>query len=718
MKYIENNFVKWQKDCISNIIDKKYVILSSPTGSGKTKCYEYWALQKKERPIFITSPVKSLSNQRFRELTSKGYKVGLETGDVHFIPSNDVDIICCTQEIYNSKYRDYPDHTLVIDEFSYIFDDNKRARVYIDSLKYSKASNILICSATFGNTKGIKKYIDKITNKDFFLYENNERLTELEYKDEIKREDIKNSLVVAYSVRECRLIALKLFKDRCKNINSNSSLYIEEIQSLAKKYNINNQELMELATKGVVYYYGRLLPKEKLFIEELFEKRLIDTVVGTDALALGVNFPIENVIFADFYKINNNKEKTLISKNLFIQLSGRAGRKQYFNKGYVYWCSLLEHIKKENLQTNFKKLLTTPQEDFNIDLRANIKDILTNKTTIDEEAKFITTNSTTNKDYDAERKKIQQTIDFITNLDVTSFTFKKIYNIDISGGFYKAIDNLDDKRKNKLITLSEELFKIQTTFEENIKDVYFEEFNPIENCQLFIDILLETSIYTMIKRYCRAADNANEIDIRKLLQLRKYLYSLPFKYIEKYELSDLDNIIDKIDPMILHPYQDTFNNREDSCLSIMEILKDYKSILKGTNSILENSKRVNKKTNLKENKKNNNKEDTKMKKKDKNEIPCPDNFDIIQIKGRKYIKVMLDKNKILVCDYFKNGRLNLHYIPLDTIYIPVGRINSTTFKSMWPRINFYSIGRTLVNTISTNSLDEFYSSYRKRRGLK
>ena len=36
------------------------------------------------------------------------------------------------------------------------------------------------------------------------------------------------------------------FKDRCENSNLNSSFYIEEIQSLAKKYNIKNQELMEL----------------------------------------------------------------------------------------------------------------------------------------------------------------------------------------------------------------------------------------------------------------------------------------------------------------------------------------------------------------------------------------------------------------------------------------------------------------------------------------
>lgn len=35
-----DEFVEWQRDCLDFIDDEKYVILSSPTGSGKTRCYE------------------------------------------------------------------------------------------------------------------------------------------------------------------------------------------------------------------------------------------------------------------------------------------------------------------------------------------------------------------------------------------------------------------------------------------------------------------------------------------------------------------------------------------------------------------------------------------------------------------------------------------------------------------------------------------------------
>lgn len=58
MLFLENDLANWQKKCINTIKDKQYVILSSPTGSGKTKCYENWAFNKEERPIFITYQLK------------------------------------------------------------------------------------------------------------------------------------------------------------------------------------------------------------------------------------------------------------------------------------------------------------------------------------------------------------------------------------------------------------------------------------------------------------------------------------------------------------------------------------------------------------------------------------------------------------------------------------------------------------------------------------
>ena len=125
---IANGDFSWQDECYDKIRNKKNVILSSPTGSGKTKVFLKQAEEQSGRPIIITAPIKALSNQRYRELLDAGYTVGLETGDIKNVP-DDCDFICCTQEIYTNKYADLEDVTLIMDEFHYIFENPSRARI-------------------------------------------------------------------------------------------------------------------------------------------------------------------------------------------------------------------------------------------------------------------------------------------------------------------------------------------------------------------------------------------------------------------------------------------------------------------------------------------------------------------------------------------------------------------------------------------------------------
>ena len=241
--------VKWQEDCNKIISNKDNVILSSPTGSGKTIVYLKWALSKNQRTIYITSPIKSLANQRYRELKKLGYIVGIETGDIKNVPQN-CDFICCTQEIYTNKYVDDEEATVIIDEFHYIFENYERTRTYIDCLKNTKAHNIMICSATLGNDiKKLSKYIDSLTNREFYTYTNGERLTELKYKQKINKKDIQNALVFAFSTINCKKIAQQLIEEREKTEKDNikhrnkKQLRFDKIKVFAQNQKVNLENL-------------------------------------------------------------------------------------------------------------------------------------------------------------------------------------------------------------------------------------------------------------------------------------------------------------------------------------------------------------------------------------------------------------------------------------------------------------------------------------------
>lgn len=533
--------VKWQVECLEKIKNQNNVILSSPTGSGKTEVFLEWAINKKNRPIYITSPIKALSNQRYRELLSRGYKVGIETGDIKSVPE-DCDFICCTQEIYTNKYASLPNSTLIIDEFHYISDNLSRSRTYIDALKKSKAENILLCSATLGDMEELKKYVERISKRDFYTYESKERLTELIYRGYISKENIKDALVVAFSRKNCINVSNQIFSQR----RETSKEEIDKIQEIAKKYNINlDSDIIELAKRKVSYYIGSMLPKEKLFIEELFELKLIDTVVGTDALALGVNFPVQNVIFTQLIKYKKDYN-SIISKNLFEQLSGRAGRKGYFDTGYVYYCSDFEIEKGTN--EIYMELLRKKKENLTIILTPNICEILQGKTTIEEEALFIKEYSTEILNMKTIQNEIRHKIEYIERFNLVTYALNREFieeesTEEVDYKTYadyilkKELEEKKEERKKELELLEEE-------FRENIKDVYFDEFTPQENCHIFADILLGHTVRELIQNYA--------VSFNEKLQLRKYLRHLPKKYRKNLDILELTEEINNIDETALN----------------------------------------------------------------------------------------------------------------------------------------------------------------------
>uniref|UniRef100_A0A4W5MUZ7 Mtr4 exosome RNA helicase n=1 Tax=Hucho hucho TaxID=62062 RepID=A0A4W5MUZ7_9TELE len=79
----------FQREAILCIDNNQSVLVSAHTSAGKTVCAEYaiaLALKGKQRVIF-TSPIKALSNQKYREMYEEFQDVGLMTGDVTINPT-------------------------------------------------------------------------------------------------------------------------------------------------------------------------------------------------------------------------------------------------------------------------------------------------------------------------------------------------------------------------------------------------------------------------------------------------------------------------------------------------------------------------------------------------------------------------------------------------------------------------------------------------------
>ncbi|MDR0616271.1 MAG: DEAD/DEAH box helicase [Synergistaceae bacterium] len=380
-------FYEWQETAIAAIAGQN-AILSAPTGSGKTWVAYRWAglmdengspVMPKERVIF-TAPIKALSNERYLDLRRMGFDVGLETGD--FKKNSEAAVLCCTQEIYTLKYAHMPRQRVIIDEFHFIFASSERTRAYIDGIRgTSPDSMMLVMSATFGDPQTVRSYLEEMGRRDFELFETRERVTKLVFRKKgIHYSRIHDALVFVFSRRGADFTAKQIARTR-KKIGRSARARLREMAEILEVARVS-----ETMVYGVGVYYGSLFPKEKLLVEMAFRERILDVVAGTDALSLGVNLPAESVIFAQMAKYVDGP----LTHNEFLQMAGRAGRKGYFDTGYVSFIprSKAEHYDFDT-ETLYREVMASESEPAYIAIQPAVGRLLKGHVTEEQEARMI-----------------------------------------------------------------------------------------------------------------------------------------------------------------------------------------------------------------------------------------------------------------------------------------------------------------------------------------
>lgn len=170
---------KFQQKAIAALAAGKSVVICAPTGSGKTVIGEYAiyrALYHGKR-VFYTTPLKALSNQKFRDFQEQfgaddPQKIGLLTGDIIINPN--AAVVVMTTEIFRNMLYETPIGQLgttlenveavVLDECHYI-SDRFRGTVWEESIIYCPPQIQLVAlSATIGNPQELTDWITQVRN--------------------------------------------------------------------------------------------------------------------------------------------------------------------------------------------------------------------------------------------------------------------------------------------------------------------------------------------------------------------------------------------------------------------------------------------------------------------------------------------------------------------------------------------------------------------------
>lgn len=349
-----------QENAILELFDDKNVILNTPTGSGKSlvaTALHFQAVAEGRRSIY-TCPIKALVNEKFMALCREfgPDNVGLITGDASV--NRDAPILCCTAEILaNIALREGAAanvRDVVMDEFHY-YADRERGLAWQVPLLTLPQARFLLMSATLGDTTFFEEEITKLTKRATVTVSSTDRPVPLAFEySELPLAKTLETLVAGgrapvYVVHFTQVEAAQSAQD-FTSINVCSRDEKAAIANTLEHFKFTSPygpEIKKWLRHGIGLHHAGLLPKYRVLVEQLAQKGLLKVICGTDTLGVGINVPIRTVLFTRLCKFDGQKTGILSARD-FHQISGRAGRKGFDDRGWVV-AQAPEHVI-ENLK--------------------------------------------------------------------------------------------------------------------------------------------------------------------------------------------------------------------------------------------------------------------------------------------------------------------------------------------------------------------------------
>lgn len=176
----------FQKEAVYHLENGDSVFVAAHTSAGKTVVAEYAiALAAKHMTKAIyTSPIKALSNQKFRDFRNTFDDVGILTGDVQISPESSC-LIMTTEILRSMLYRGADlirDVEFVIfDEVHYV-NDMERGVVWEEVIiMLPEHVTLILLSATVPNTYEFASWVGRTKKKDIYVISTPKRPVPLEH---------------------------------------------------------------------------------------------------------------------------------------------------------------------------------------------------------------------------------------------------------------------------------------------------------------------------------------------------------------------------------------------------------------------------------------------------------------------------------------------------------------------------------------------------------
>src|ERR1700760_4087537 len=355
---VYNAFAEWakgqglslyphQEEALIEVVMGANVILSTPTGSGKSLVAtgaHFTALANGQRS-FYTAPIKALVSEKFFALidTFGAKNVGMMTGDASVNAS--APIICCTAEVLaNIALRDGADADVgqvVMDEFHYYADPDRGWAWQVPLLELPRAQFVLM-SATLGDVRFFEQDLTRRTGRPTAVVQSAERPVPLVFSfvleplHETLKELLETNQAPVYVVHFTQAAAIEQAQ-ALMSVNVCSRAEKEAIADMIGNFRFSSgfaKTLSRLVRHGIGVHHAGMLPRYRRLVETLTQAGLLKVICGTDNLGVGLQVALRTVLLTGLVKYDGKRTRVLRARE-FHQIAGRAGRAGFDTMGWV-----------------------------------------------------------------------------------------------------------------------------------------------------------------------------------------------------------------------------------------------------------------------------------------------------------------------------------------------------------------------------------------------
>src|ERR1700758_3972654 len=336
-----------QEEALIEVVSGANVILSTPTGSGKSLVAmgAHFTALADGRRTFYTAPIKALVSEKFFDLCAAfgPAEVGMMTGDASV--NAEAPIICCTAEVLaNIALRDGAAADVgqvVMDEFHFYADPDRGWAWQVPLIELPRAQFVLM-SETLGDVSRFEEDLTRRTGRPTAVISSTERPVPLVFSfvmeplHETLKELLGTNQAPVYVVHFTQAAALEQAQ-ALMSVNVCSRAEKDAIADLIGDFRFTagfGKTLSRLVRHGIGVHHAGMLPRYRRLVETLTQAGLLKVICGTDTLGVGINVPIRTVLFTALSKYDGTRTRLLQARE-FHQIAGRAGRAGYDTVGTV-----------------------------------------------------------------------------------------------------------------------------------------------------------------------------------------------------------------------------------------------------------------------------------------------------------------------------------------------------------------------------------------------